>query len=262
MQLCSHTIANMFASTRGALKGTLSQSAEAIPRLSQTARMSTSARSMQEAGPSGTSPEHNANVSKTPPGKKRQRDALVIDADSFPSLLREPHPVLDRYKTIHGPKDARYPSSVTFFNSPKLFPPTPPTAASMALSSQSDAGTEVDSASYLQTITPLKKGEINNLHQHLLTLKRVVKMTGKGKNARMQALVVAGNGKGLVGYGEGKDENAGKAASKAFHAAVKSMDYVERYNGHTIPAEVSGKWSATTVRLRPRPQGKQLYRVE
>lgn len=80
-------------------------------------------------------------------------------------------------------------------------------------------------------------------------------MTGKGKNSKMSALVVAGNGRGLVGYGEGKDANAGKAAKKAFHEAVKMMDYVERYDGRTITAEAKLKWGSTTVTLRPRPAG-------
>lgn len=209
------------------------------------------AQARRASAPSRSSGSNNGNSSKKPL-------PIIIDADSFPSILREPHPILDRHTTITSSPKAGTPyrSSVTFFNTPKLFPPSPPTAASMALSSQSaETGDEVDSATYLETVTPLRKAEITGLQQHLLSLKRVVKMTGKGKNARMQALVVAGNGRGLVGIGEGKDENAGKAANKAFHAAVKNMDYVERFNGHTIPAEVRGKWSSTEVMLRPRPQG-------
>lgn len=80
-------------------------------------------------------------------------------------------------------------------------------------------------------------------------------MTGKGKQSKMASLTVAGNGRGLVGYGEAKDQNAGKSKVKSFNQAVKAMDHVERYDGRTIPAEVKIKWKSTTVTLRPRPAG-------
>ncbi|PWN90091.1 hypothetical protein FA10DRAFT_229688 [Acaromyces ingoldii] len=177
--------------------------------------------------------------------------------DSFPSLLDRPDPVLDSGKAFYNEPSSTsaHKSSVIFYNSPRYFEPTRPTAASLILSGSDDGGDEVDSAAYLSTVTPLTSAEVNNLYRHTLTVKRVVRMTGKGKQPKMASLVVAGNGRGLVGYGEGKDLNAGKASRKAFHEAVKTLDYVERYDGRTIPAEVRGKWGATTVTLRPRPAG-------
>ncbi|PWN95597.1 hypothetical protein FA09DRAFT_283394, partial [Tilletiopsis washingtonensis] len=80
-------------------------------------------------------------------------------------------------------------------------------------------------------------------------------MSGKGKNESMRAVVVAGNGRGLVGVGEGKDANAGGAVKKAFQNAVKNFDYVERFEGRTIATTVKGKFSSSTVTMRPRPPG-------
>jgi small subunit ribosomal protein S5 len=137
-----------------------------------------------------------------------------------------------------------------------IFPPTPPSASSLVLSASSGGSQEVDSAAYLASVTPLSPAEINALHRHTLVIKRVVRMTTKGKVASMYALVVAGNGKGMVGYGEGKDQNAGKAAKKAFHEAVKKMDYVKRFEGRTIFSEYTSKWGASKITLRPRPAGE------
>ncbi|MCO5615143.1 hypothetical protein L7F22_069432 [Adiantum nelumboides] len=205
-----------------------------------------------------------ASSSKAAP-KARQSPAapLKFDMDSFPSLLDRPDPVLDSGKAFYNEPSSTsaHKSSVIFYNSPRYFEPTRPTAASLILSGSDDGGDEVDSAAYLSTVTPLTSAEVNNLYRHTLTVKRVVRMTGKGKQPKMASLVVAGNGRGLVGYGEGKDLNAGKASRKAFHEAVKTLDYVERYDGRTIPAEVRGKWGATTVTLRPRPAGEPLLLI-
>lgn len=139
-----------------------------------------------------------------------------------------------------------------------MFEPTPPSADSLVLSSGSDAD-EVNSEQYLSTVTPLSVKEVRNLHRHAIVLKRVVHMTTKGKDASMYALVIAGNGNGLVGYGEGKDSNASKAGRKAFHEAVKNLDSVGIHKGsdgsRTIETQVEAKWGASRVVMRPRPAG-------
>lgn len=187
----------------------------------------------------------------------RKPNPLQFDIESFPSLLHEPHPVLDAYERwdIEPKSEAHHASSITFFNSPKYFASRKPSAAAIIQSGGDAGGDDIDSSAYLSSVTPLSKSEVNSIHRHLLKIRRVTQQTGKGRFSRMSALVVAGNGRGMVGYGDGKDVNVGNAARKAFHAAVKNMDYVERYNGHTIPAEVTGKWSSTRVTLRPRPHG-------
>jgi len=114
---------------------------------------------------------------------------------------------------------------------------------------------EQESVKALANVTPLSTSEISKMHRHVLLVRRVVTMRTKGKLASMYALVVAGNGRGLVGFGEGKDDNAGKAARKAFNEAVKNLGYVKRWEARTIEGEAKGKWSATEVVLRPRPTG-------
>lgn len=108
---------------------------------------------------------------------------------------------------------------------------------------------------------PFTIPQLRQLHRYPLILNRVVNMTSKGKIPSMYALVVVGNGNGLVGFGEGKSENALQANDRAFVQAVKNMDYVQRKDARTTWADLmTGKWCATTVELRSRPPGK-LYSV-
>ena len=223
----------------------------------ETAEEASQQATPQELGGQGSSNSSGQQQPAKSARKAERIDPLNFSPDSFPSLLDEPHPILDSYHHVQNPATAEnpFPSSVTFFNDTKLFEPTRPTSESLILSGGDAVGAEVDSAAYLATVTPLSVAEINGLHRHIIQVRRVVKMTGKGKNASLAALMVTGNGRGLVGYGDGKDINNGRAIKKAFHQAVKGMDYVERYDDRTIPAEVKGKWGGTTVTLRPRPAG-------
>ncbi|EIW78489.1 ribosomal protein S5 domain 2-like protein, partial [Coniophora puteana RWD-64-598 SS2] len=85
--------------------------------------------------------------------------------------------------------------------------------------------------------------------------RRVTQQTGKGKIHRMYTLIVVGDGNGLVGFGEGKDEEAPRAAEKALAEAVRNMDYVERFEDRTIWTDMEAKLGGTRILLRPRPVG-------
>ncbi|GAN08522.1 mitochondrial 37S ribosomal protein MRPS5 [Mucor ambiguus] len=103
--------------------------------------------------------------------------------------------------------------------------------------------------------SPLSAGEQASLMKKALVIKRVVNMNGKGKQPSMYALVVVGNGNGLAGYGEGKDEEASRAVRKATNRAIKNMRYFERYDDRTLAMDLTHKFHATTLELRSRPPG-------
>ncbi|KAK4053381.1 28S ribosomal protein S5, mitochondrial [Microbotryomycetes sp. JL201] len=112
-----------------------------------------------------------------------------------------------------------------------------------------------DSVAYLAQVTDLTPNEIRNLHRYPLVLKRVVNMKTKGKTPSMYSLVVVGNGNGLVGVGEGKDDAANKAVSKAFTQAVRSMDYVDRYDDRTVWGTMESNFGTCKIQMRSRPPG-------
>lgn len=103
---------------------------------------------------------------------------------------------------------------------------------------------------------PYPKSFLQKLHRYPLILKRVVQQTPKGRQASFFALVVVGNGDGVVGVGQGKDsESVGAAQTKAYTDAFKSLDTVERFENRTIFTELHHKLGATQITMWPRPAG-------
>lgn len=216
---------------------------------------------------------HNASVPQRDgvPAARKQESAMQralpmlfsrLDLEAFPRRLVTRDEVLDGEHTLtRRAPDARnaYGSSVAIYNDAERHFPTPPPAVQNVMRASGGAGEEVNSDVYLSSVTPLTAAEVQALHRYNIKLKRVVNMTGKGRVASWYAIVVAGNGRGLVGYGEGKDANAGRANKKAFHQAVKNMDLVAvhraKSGANTVETSVEGHWGATHVVLRPRPAG-------
>lgn len=143
-------------------------------------------------------------------------------------------------------------------SSPLFSPPPGHVLAQLQAQAASDDGENADPLRQLAEDKSLNLSlrELRELHRYPLVVRRVVNMTSKGKQPSMSVLVVAGNGKGLLGYGEGKSENVTQAADKAFVQAVKNMDFVQRRDNRTIWSEsMKAKWGATVVEMRSRPPG-------
>ncbi|KAI8981689.1 ribosomal protein S5, C-terminal domain-containing protein [Mycotypha africana] len=80
-------------------------------------------------------------------------------------------------------------------------------------------------------------------------------MNAKGRQKKMYALVLVGNGKGLAGYGEGKDEETNLAIRKATNRAIRNLQYFERYDDRTVAHDILHKFHATRIELRARQPG-------
>jgi len=78
-----------------------------------------------------------------------------------------------------------------------------------------------------------------------------------GKVQSQFLLTVAGDGNGMLGYGQGKSiaGELERATEKAKTRVIKSMAPVYRYENRTVYGEVVGKFKSTTVTLRPRAPG-------
>lgn len=103
-----------------------------------------------------------------------------------------------------------------------------------------------------QTLPP---SFVSTLMRFPLVTKRVVQQGGKGRMASWYVLTVAGNGEGLVGFGEGKDTENARAIEKSFIAACKDLDWVDRFEGRTLWNNIETKWGSTVILMRPRPMG-------
>src|SRR6476661_11118492 len=88
----------------------------------------------------------------------------------------------------------------------------------------------------------------------VVSISRVTKVVKGGKNLSFSALVVVGDGHGVVGFGIGKAKEVPSAIKKAIEAAKKVLVRVPMA-GTTIPHPALGQFGAGSVLLKPAPDG-------
>ncbi|KAH9443982.1 hypothetical protein MJO28_013704 [Puccinia striiformis f. sp. tritici] len=173
----------------------------------------------------------------TPAEPSRAKSKYEVDISLFSHLL-DPHP------SESGPYHQ------IFFGSKPPYKPIPDEIVRQSLGERGNSATIEELLPY-----SLDERDLRKLMKFTLVTKRVVNQTGKGKIPSMYTLVVVGNGKGLVGCGEGKSERMGDAAASATKQAIKSLAPVNIFEGRTIHSELRSKFHATEIVMRPRPPG-------
>lgn len=102
-------------------------------------------------------------------------------------------------------------------------------------------------------IRAIKASEID-LQEKVVAIKRVAKVVKGGRRFSFSAIVVVGDGHGVVGYGLGKANEVVDAITKGVDDAKKNLVKVPIYK-NTVPHESIGKFGGGFVMLRPASAG-------
>jgi small subunit ribosomal protein S5 len=92
------------------------------------------------------------------------------------------------------------------------------------------------------------------LKDHLVGVNRVTKVTKGGRAFGFSAIVVVGDGNGVVGHGLGKSKDVASAIAKAIEDAKKNLIRIPILK-QTLPHEQKGKFGGAKVFLKPASHG-------
>ena len=99
----------------------------------------------------------------------------------------------------------------------------------------------------------INAGEIE-LKEKVVNINRVAKVLKGGRRFSFNAIIVVGDGNGIVGLGLGKANEVVSAIAKGTEQAKKNLIKVDLING-TIPHPVKSKYGAGYVVMQPASPG-------
>ncbi len=100
-----------------------------------------------------------------------------------------------------------------------------------------------------------EKDDQNEYVEKLVSINRVAKVVKGGRRFSFAALVVVGDGNGMVGHGKGKAKEVPEAIKKATEVAKNNMIRVPLRQGRTLHHDIHGRFDSGKVYLRSAPSG-------
>jgi small subunit ribosomal protein S5 len=151
-------------------------------------------------------------------------------------------------------------------------PPPPPWVPKTELGRRVHSGDITSMSDALHTGLPLREAQIVDallpgLHDEVLDVNMVQRMTDSGRRFKFAVTVVVGNGDGFVGLGRAKGKEVGPTIRRAIDRAKLEIVEVLRGCGswecgcgrsHTVPFQVHGRVGSVVVTFKPAPRGVGL----
>lgn len=150
--------------------------------------------------------------------------------------------------------------------------PPPPWVPKTELGRRVAADEITTMSAAIESGLPLREPQIVDkllpgLHDEVLDVNMVQRMTDSGRRFKFAVTVVVGNGDGFVGLGRAKGREVGPTIRRAIDRA--KLEIVEVYRGcgswecgcgraHTLPFQVSGRSGSVVVTFKPAPRGVGL----
>ena len=97
-------------------------------------------------------------------------------------------------------------------------------------------------------------GSTLDLQEKVVSINRVSKTVKGGRIFKFAAVVVVGDGNGIIGFGLGKSGEVPDAIRKGIEDAKKNLMKIS-LKGTSIPHEIIGEYGAGRVLLKPAPEG-------
>lgn len=162
---------------------------------------------------------------------------------------------IDHMRLKVGKEEAeRNPQRFTAPEIPKGIP-----ALQAAVTKKTREGMVSDSEKRLMLQTGFDRKRLSTFRTRILVSHRVVNQTRLGKIQSIYNLAVAGNGRGLLGIGEGKSAEGPAAQEQAKNNAIRNMQPIPRYEERTIFGDVRIKVGAVELELMTRPPGRIIH---
>ncbi len=114
-------------------------------------------------------------------------------------------------------------------------------------------GSNSDMANVIQS--SLLNANDYELNDRVIHINRVSKVVKGGRRFSFSALVVVGDGAGVVGVGLGKASEVPEAIRKGVERARKSLIKIPLIDGRTLPHDVIGVSGAGRVLMQPASSG-------
>jgi small subunit ribosomal protein S5 len=151
-------------------------------------------------------------------------------------------------------------------------PAPPPWVPRTELGRRVHSGEIATMGDALRTGLPLREPQIVDklipmLHDEVLDVNMVQRMTDSGRRFKFAVTVVVGNGDGYVGLGRAKGREVGPTIRRAIDRAKLTIIEVLRGCGswecgcgrsHTVPFQVAGRSGSVVVTFKPAPRGVGL----